>query len=203
MTKSVKDHIQAIIDKHGLGATIAEDAYLTIEVNTGHLTKLLKNLKDNLNLKFTILTDLFAADFPEKLHRFEIVYNLLSLKKNQRIIVKTYAAEQEAVPSATNIHSSANWYEREVFDLFGISFNGHPDMRRILTDYGFSGHPLRKDFPLTGYVQVRYDESLAKVINEPVKLQQAFRSFDFVTPWQGPTYVLPAVLPGDEKATKS
>jgi NADH-quinone oxidoreductase subunit C len=198
MSLDSKEIIQNIIDKGGLGASFVENHYLCIKVNSGHLTKLLKQLRDNSKLRFTILTDLFAADFPEKLHRFEIVYNLLSLENNERIIVKTSLYDGEALPSICNIFSAAEWYEREIFDLFGVEFNGHPDMRRILTDYGFSGHPLRKDFPVTGYVQVRYDSRLEKVINEPVKLQQAFREFDFMSPWQGPNYS----LPGDEKANK-
>ena len=192
------EQIQKIIDKAGIGATISEENYITIKVNHGHLTKLLKQLKENNSLRFTVLTDLFAADFPQKLSRFEIVYNLLSLQNNIRIIIKTYACDKEAIASAAKIFSAANWYEREIFDLFGIVFNGHPDLRRILTDYGFSGHPLRKDFPVTGYVQVRYDNNLEKVINEPAILQQAFREFDFISPWQGPNYA----LPGDEKANK-
>ncbi len=197
MTYKIIEQIQKIIDKGGFGASISKEEYLVIKVNHGHLTKLLKKLKESPELRFTILTDLFAADFPEKLSRFEIVYNLLSLKHNLRLIVKTYACDKENVATATNIFSAANWYEREIFDLFGINFNGHPDMRRILTDYGFSGHPLRKDFPVTGYVQVRYDSNLEKVINEPVILQQAFREFDFASPWEGPNYN----LPGDEKAS--
>lgn len=198
MTKKIIEQIQKIIDKGGFGASISLEKYIVIKVNHGHLTKLLKKLKESSELRFSILTDLFAADFPERLSRFEIVYNLLSLKNNLRLIVKTYACDKEGVATATNIFSAANWYEREIFDLFGINFNGHPDMRRILTDYGFSGHPLRKDFPVTGYVQVRYDSNLEKVINEPVILQQAFRDFDFASPWEGPNYT----LPGDEKADK-
>jgi NADH-quinone oxidoreductase subunit C len=198
MSSKSKEIIQAIIDKGGLGASFVENHYLCIKVNSGHLTKLLRQLRDSAKLRFTVLTDLFAADFPDKLHRFEIVYNLLSLENNERVIVKTNLYDGEAVPSICNIFSAAQWYEREIFDLFGVEFNGHPDMRRILTDYGFSGHPLRKDFPVSGYVQVRYDSNLEKVINEPVKLQQAFREFDFMSPWQGPNYT----LPGDEKANK-
>jgi len=199
MTKEIKNEIQTIIDKGGFGASISHEHYLVVKVNHGHLTKLLKNLKESPKLRFTVLTDLFAADFPDRLNRFEIVYSLLSLENNIRIIVKTTAADKESIASVYKIFSAADWYEREIFDLFGIKFNGHPDMRRILTDYGFVGHPLRKDFPLTGYVQVRYDETLEKVVNEPVKLQQAFRQFDFCSAWQGPDYV----LPGDEKATKN
>lgn len=198
--KTVIEIIENIIDKNGLGASILSSENATIiTVNHGHLTKLLKNLRDNAKLRFTILTDLFGADFPDRLHRFEVVYNLLSLQNNFRLIVKINLHEKEAVPSVSEIYSAALWYEREVFDMFGIRFNGNPDLRRILTDYGFIGHPLRKDFPVTGYLQVRYDENEQRVISEPVKLQQAFRQFDFVSPWQGPNYH----LPGDEKADKN
>ncbi|NDB82572.1 MAG: NADH-quinone oxidoreductase subunit C [Alphaproteobacteria bacterium] len=156
-------------------------------------------LKEHKDLRFTILTDLFAVDFPEKPKRFEIVYNLLSLQNNTRIIVKAFTADREHMPSISKVFSASIWYEREIFDMFGVRFDGNPDLRRILTDYGFTGHPLRKDFPVSGYVQVRYDSKLEKVVNEPVKLQQAFREFDFLTPWQGPKYI----LPGDEKATQN
>ncbi len=163
------------------------------------LIRFLQFLKENKDLRFTILTDLFAADFPERKKRFEVVYSLLSLQLNQRILLKIDLAENESILSSTSIYSAACWYEREVFDMFGINFDQSPDLRRILTDYGFKGHPLRKDFPLTGHVQVIYDEKLEKVIYEPVLLEQEFRNFDFVSPWQGPKEY---VLPGDEKATK-
>lgn len=156
----------------------------------------LKFLKDSTNLRFTVLTDLFGADFPARKKRFEIVYNLLSLEYNTRIIVKFHASINEEVPSVTEIFKAAGWYEREAFDMYGIVFSDNPDLRRILTDYGFVGHPLRKDFPLTGHVQVKYDETLQKVIYVPVSLDQDYRNFDFMSPWQGPKYV----LPGDEKA---
>lgn len=160
------------------------------------LIPLLKTLRDDRDLRFTMLTDLFAADFPERSKRFEIVYNLLSLKLNKRLVIKVLT--EASAPSVAGVFSAATWYEREVFDMFGVTFDGCPDMRRILTDYGFVGHPLRKDFPVTGHVQVRYDETLEKVIYEPVSLDQEFRNFDFVSPWKGSQYV----LPGDEKATK-
>lgn len=156
-------------------------------------------LKHDKELRFTILTDLFAADFPERKQRFELVYSLLSLKLNKRLLLKTDAAEDESISSVTSIYSAACWYEREIFDMFGVTFENSPDLRRILTDYGFKGHPLRKDFPVTGHVQVRYDEALEKVIYEPVVLEQEFRNFDFASPWRGPGEY---VLPGDEKATK-
>ena len=136
------------------------------------------------DLDFTILSDCFAADFPDREKRFEIVYNFFSLKLNDRLLLKIILSDSEKLPSITSLHNSANWYEREIYDLFGIEFENHPDLRRLLTDYGFVGHPLRKDFPLTGYLQVRYDELLEKVIYEPVKLDQEYRYFDTISPWQ-------------------
>lgn len=168
-------------------------------IPTKNILSLLKFLKESPELRFTILTDLFAADFPPRTKRFEIVYSLLSLKLNQRLILKIEIDEQEQIKSATKIFQAACWYEREVFDMFGVIFADSPDKRRILTDYGFKGHPLRKDFPLTGHVQIRYDDRLEKVIYEPVLLEQEFRNFDFISPWRGPTEY---VLPGDEKASK-
>lgn len=162
------------------------------------LIPLLEFLKNNQEMRFTVLTDLFAADFPERNKRFEIVYSLLSLKINQRILIKLEVSEEERLASACQVYSAACWYEREIFDMFGVMFGGSPDLRRILTDYGFEGHPLRKDFPLTGYVQVKYDEGCGEVVYEPVLLEQEFRNFDFASAWQGPR---PYALPGDEKAT--
>ncbi|WP_375326905.1 NADH-quinone oxidoreductase subunit C [Candidatus Tisiphia endosymbiont of Nemotelus uliginosus] len=158
----------------------------------------LSSLQQTKDLRFTILTDLFAADFLNRSKRFEVTYNLLSLKLNKRLLVRIELCEDTIVPSITKIFSAACWYEREIYDMFGISFSGSHDHRRILTDYDFVGHPLRKDFPLTGYVQVKYDELLQKVVYEPVKLEQEYREFDFTSNWQGPNYV----LPGDEKANK-
>jgi NADH-quinone oxidoreductase subunit C len=162
------------------------------------IVQFLDYLKKTHALRFTILTDLFGADFPDKNERFEIVYNLLSLELNQRLIVKIHVNDGEQVLSLDKIHPSALWYQREVVDMYGIEFKNSPDNRRILTDYGFVGHPLRKDFPLSGHLQVKYDEKLEKVIYEKVTLDQDYRNFDFVSPWQGPG----KVLPGDEKATK-
>ena len=170
-------------------------------ISPAELIQTLTKLKSDKSLRFTILTDLFGADFPNREKRFEIVYNLLSLELNERILVKTHIDDGEEIHSAHNIFSAAIWYEREVFDMFGVVFTGSPDQRRILTDYGFVGHPLRKDFPVTGHIQVKYDETLGKVVYEPVTLDQDFRDFDFVSPWNGPNYVAPS-LPGDEKATK-
>ena len=153
--------------------------------NWHKLRHALINLKTDPDLRFTVLADLFGADFPHRYRRFEIGYNLLSMKLNKRIIIKTWVSEDEAAQSVMDIFPVANWYEREVFDFFGVSFSGHKDMRRILTDYGFKGHPLRKDFPVTGHVEVRYDSETQKVVYEPVKLTQDFRSFDFISPWVG------------------
>ncbi|HJD67657.1 MAG TPA: NADH-quinone oxidoreductase subunit C [Rickettsia endosymbiont of Bembidion lapponicum] len=170
--------------------------YLAYKVEPNFLLPFLKALKESEELRFTVLTDLFGADFPERTKRFEVVYNLLSLKLNKRLIIKTYVSEHESIPSAMSIFNAACWYEREVYDMFGINFDGNDDKRRILTDYEFEGHPLRKDFPLTGYTQVKYDEQAKKVTYEPVNLDIEYREFDFSSPWHSPTYV----LPGDEKA---
>ena len=194
------------LDSRLRGNDIVDATYvgdiLSITIEPQNIAKTLLKLKTDKQLRFTILTDLFAADFPNREKRFEIVYNLLSLENNKRIIIKTHLDDGEEIHTASSIFSAATWYEREVFDMFGLTFTGSPDMRRILTDYGFVGHPLRKDFPVTGHVQVKYDETLQKVVYESVSLDQDFREFDFMSPWQGPNYVLPNVLPGDEKATK-
>ena len=153
-------------------------------------------LKNDPRCLFKMLVDVTSVDYPERPERFEVVYNLLSLRHNRRVRVKFAVDEETPVPSVTGVFPVAGWYEREVWDMFGISFSDHADLRRILTDYGFAGHPLRKDFPLTGYVEVRYDEEQKRVIYEPVKLTQEFRSFDFVSPWEG----MNRLLPGDEKA---
>jgi len=171
---------------------------LSLTINPQDIEKTLSKLKTEKTLRFTILTDLFGADFPNREKRFEIVYNLLSLENNERIIIKTHLDDSQEISTISSIFSAATWYEREVFDMFGIIFTGSPDLRRILTDYGFVGHPLRKDFPVTGHVQVKYDESLQKVVYESVSLDQDFREFDFMSPWHSPKYI----LPGDEKATK-
>ncbi|WP_022728988.1 NADH-quinone oxidoreductase subunit C [Fodinicurvata sediminis] len=159
------------------------------------LPKVMTALRDDPNAQFKQLVDVTAVDYPDRPERFEVVYNLLSLKHNLRIRVKVPAAEDTPVPSVVEIFSSAIWFEREVWDLFGVFFSDHPDLRRIMTDYGFEGHPLRKDFPLTGYVEVRYDEDQKRVVYEPVNLVQEFRNFDFISPWEGMLH-----LPGDEKA---
>jgi NADH-quinone oxidoreductase subunit C len=169
---------------------------LILWVKRPAIVRVLAFLRDDPRMLFKQLVDLCGVDYPERAERFEVVYNLLSLRHNRRIRVKLATDENEPVPSVTGVFSSANWYERETWDLFGVYFSDHPDLRRLLTDYGFEGHPLRKDFPLTGYVEVRYDEDQKRVVYEPVKLKQEFRSFDFLSPWEGMTHV----LPGDEKA---
>ncbi len=169
---------------------------LVIAVHRGSIVKVLTFLRDDANCQFRLLVDVCGVDYPERESRFEVVYNLLSVTQNQRIRVKVRTDETTPVPSVTGVFSTAGWFEREAWDLYGIFFSDHPDLRRILTDYGFEGHPMRKDFPLTGYVEVRYDEEQKRVVYEPVKLSQAFRSFDFLSPWEGMTQL----LPGDEKA---
>jgi NADH-quinone oxidoreductase subunit C len=171
---------------------------LTVVVSRPAIANVLKRLRDDPELRFTILIDLCGVDWPEREKRFDVVYHLLSLTKNQRIRVKVMTDEDTPVPSVTGVFSSAGWYEREAWDLYGIVFADNPDLRRLLTDYGFEGHPLRKDFPLTGFVEVRYDEEQKRVVYEKVKLTQDYRSFDFLSPWEGMT----PLLPGDEKATK-
>jgi NADH-quinone oxidoreductase subunit C len=169
---------------------------LAITVHRDNIVGALTLLRDDVHCQFKLLMDLCGVDYPENEERFCVVYNLLSLPLNLRIRVKVWTSEDVPVPSVTGVYSSANWWEREAWDMYGIYFTDHPDLRRILTDYGFEGHPLRKDFPLTGYVEVRYDDEQKRVVYEPVKLQQEFRSFDFLSPWEGMT----PTLPGDEKA---
>ncbi|PPR76293.1 MAG: NADH-quinone oxidoreductase chain 5 [Alphaproteobacteria bacterium MarineAlpha3_Bin4] len=168
---------------------------LTVTVRRDDILEVLKVLRDDANCQFKQLVDVCGVDYPEKETRFAVVYNLLSLTHNLRIRIKIWTDEDTPVPSACELFSSANWWEREVWDLYGIYFSGHPDLRRILTDYGFEGHPLRKDFPLTGYVEMRYDDEQKRVVYEPVKLTQEFRTFDFLSPWEG----VQTMLPGDEK----
>ncbi|WP_144292158.1 NADH-quinone oxidoreductase subunit C [Rhodoligotrophos appendicifer] len=172
---------------------------LTLIVELDQILKVLKVLRDEPRLRFVVLLDICGVDYPERARRFDVVYHLLSPYQNARVRVKFETDEDTAVPSAVGLFPTANWYEREAYDLYGVLFTGHPDLRRILTDYGFEGHPLRKDFPLTGYVELRYDEDQKRVVYEPVKLQQEFRNFDFLSPWEGADYL----LPGDEKAKAS
>jgi NADH-quinone oxidoreductase subunit C len=169
---------------------------LTLLATGANVVELLTFLRDDPRCDFVNFIDACGVDYPARVKRFDVVYHLMSPKQNQRIRVKLETAEDEPVPSVTSIYPGADWAEREAWDMYGILFTGHPDLRRILTDYGFEGHPLRKDFPTTGFVEVRYDDSLKRVVYEPVELRQEFRSFDFLSPWEGPEYV----LPGDEKA---
>ena len=162
------------------------------------IVRVMTHLRDDPGCLFKMLIDVCGVDYPEREKRFDVVYNLLSLKHNRRVRVKVRTDETTPVPSISQVFNAANWYERETWDLYGVAFSEHPDLRRLLTDYGFDGHPLRKDFPLTGHVEVRYDEQQKRVVYERVKLQQDFRTFDFLSPWEGMT----RQLPGDEKATK-
>ena len=169
---------------------------LTIEVEREQLAEVIAFLRDDSLCRFGCLIDICGADYPKRERRFDVVYHLLSPWRNQRIRVRTKTDADSPVPSITGLFPAANWFEREAYDLYGILFAGHPDLRRILTDYGFQGHPLRKDFPLTGFVEVRYDDELKRVVYEPVKLMQEYRSFDFLSPWEA----MDAAVPGDEKA---
>ncbi|PPR16865.1 MAG: NADH-quinone oxidoreductase chain 5 [Alphaproteobacteria bacterium MarineAlpha9_Bin3] len=161
---------------------------LTVTLNKPILIKVLNFLRDDKDFQFKQLVDICGVDYPDRIDRFEIVYHLLSVSLNQRIRVKLSVTDDETVPSLVTLYDAANWYEREIWDMFGVIFTDHPDLRRILTDYGFQGHPLRKDFPLSGFIQVKYDDSEKKVVNEKVNLVQDFRKFDFESPWEGPEY---------------
>lgn len=193
--KNLGDHLTAklgdVIVFYGI-----EFGELTVVAQVGAIVPVLKFLRDDVDCQFTTLLDVTAVDYPTRPERFDVVYHMLSMVKNQRIRVKVWIDEDGQVPSVVDLFPTANWFERETFDMYGILFSGHPDLRRILTDYGFAGYPLRKDFPMTGYVEVRYDADQKRVVYEPVKLTQEFRSFDFLSPWEGAEYI----LPGDEKA---
>lgn len=187
-----KDRQHAIVE-----SVSYEHGEVVVQVKRDDIATMLAFLHDDANCQFKMLMDISGADYPERAQRFEVVYQLLSLQLNQRITIKVMTDDGHPVPTVTHLFPSAGWYEREVWDLYGVFFAGNPDLRRILTDYGFSGHPMRKDFPLTGFVEMRYDETQKRVVYEPVKLTQAYRSFDYLSPWEGdPHYV----LPGDEKA---
>jgi NADH-quinone oxidoreductase subunit C len=197
MTQALIDlgeHITAALPKEVLGSEVAHGE-LMLRVAPADLVRTLTFLRDDTNCQFKVLVDLTAVDFPDRDERFDVIYNLLSLTHNQRIRVKAAIGEDLPVPSVTGVFNSAIWPEREAWDMYGIFFSDHPDLRRLLTDYGFEGHPLRKDFPLTGYVELRYDEDQKRVVYEPVNLTQEFRRFDFMSPWEGILH-----LPGDEKA---
>ncbi len=194
------DQLETIATKLAAAApgALLESAFafgeLTLTVDIARITETLRFLRDDSEAQFISIIDISGADYPEREKRFDVVYHLLSPRLNRRIRVKVATDEDTPVASATAVYLGAEWYEREIYDLYGVLFDGHPDLRRILTDYGFDGHPLRKDFPMTGFVEVRYDDEEKRVRYEPVQLNQEFRHFDFLSPWEG------APLPGDEKA---
>lgn len=205
MSELLSDNSAALQDLRDLvtahfGADVIETVYrygeLTVVVKRESIVSVLTFLRDDAGCLFKQLIDICGVDYPERAERFEVVYHLLSLKHNLRIRVKVTTDEETPVPTAVGVYSAADWFERETWDMYGVFFADHPDPRRILTDYGFEGHPLRKDFPLTGYVEVRYDDERKRVVYEPVKLVQDFRNFDFESPWEG----MQNILPGDEKA---
>ncbi|MCC6915096.1 MAG: NADH-quinone oxidoreductase subunit C [Rhodospirillaceae bacterium] len=193
--REISAHLPRVLGADFISADI-QRGELTVFVKRESILKVVKTLRDDPQLAFTQVIDVTAVDYPQRPERFEVVYLLLSMSLNQRIRVKLTVGEETAVPSIASLFPCADWCEREVWDMYGVFFSDHPDLRRILTDYGFEGHPLRKDFPLTGYVEVRYDVEQRRVIYEPVKLAQDFRSFDFLSPWEG----IQKLLPGDEKA---
>ena len=193
--KDLEAHLDATLGDYVQSSTITHGE-LTLEVRVEALERTIKFLRDDSACHFEMLIDICGVDYPEREPRFDIVYHLLSISNNMRIRVKVGVEEEAAVPSVSGLYSTAGWFERETWDLLGIYITNHPDLRRLLTDYGFEGHPLRKDFPLTGYVELRYDDEQKRVVYEPVKLTQEFRSFDFMSPWEGAEYI----LPGDEKA---
>ena len=184
--------------KLGAAITGGETAFgeVTLHAEPAQILSVLKTLQSDADLRFVSFIDLCGADYPEREKRFDVVYHLLSPYKNSRVRIKVEVDEAGEVPSAVGVFPAADWFEREVYDLYGVVFSGHPDLRRILTDYGFSGHPLRKDFPVTGHIELRYDDEKKRVVYEPVKLVQEMRQFDYLSPWEGTEYV----LPGDEKA---
>jgi NADH-quinone oxidoreductase subunit C len=198
MTEALKE-LGALLEVQRPDCVIGWDvAYdeLNVDVALNNIVAFVEFLKTDVNCRFSTLVDITAVDYPERAKRFDVVYHFLSMYQNQRIRLRVAVREDEVVPSIIDVHPSSNWFEREVFDMFGILFSGHPDLRRLLTDYGFRGHPLRKDFPTTGYTEVRYDETQKRVVYEPVKLVQEYRQFDFMSPWEGAEYI----LPGDEKS---
>jgi len=189
---------QAIVSALGGALTGHAVAHgqLTLFAHAADIVDVMRFLRDDERCLFWCIIDVTAVDWPERERRFDVVYHLLSPRRNQRIRVKVQTDEATPVPSVISVYRGADWFEREAYDLYGVLFSGHPDLRRLLTDYGFEGHPLRKDFPLTGYVEVRWDDELKRVVYDPVRLAQEFRDFDFLSPWEGPEYG----LPGDEKA---
>ena len=193
--RDLGEHVATSLSDYVYAAEVTRDE-LAVDARADQVVRVLKFLKDDPRCRFEQLTDLCGVDYPERDPRFDVVYHLLSMSHNCRLRLRVGVNEDQPVPSATEIYPSAGWWEREAWDLYGIYFAGNPDLRRLLTDYGFDGHPLRKDFPLTGYVELRYDSEQKRVVYEPVKLTQEFRRFDFLSPWEGATYP----LPGDEKA---
>ena len=193
--ETLGEHIAASLGSSVIDRSLAFGE-LTITVEAKAIVDVVTFLRDDVRCRFVSIIDVCGVDYPEREQRFEVVYHLLSPYTNRRIRVKVNANDTDPVPSITGVLAGANWFEREAYDLYGMLFSGHPDLRRLLTDYGFDGHPMRKDFPTTGYVEVRYDEERKRVVYEPVKLAQEFRQFDYLSPWEGTDYV----LPGDEKA---
>lgn len=193
--KELGEHIAARAAGTVTGWSIAFGE-LTLTADRERIVALVKKLRDDAQCRFEILIDIAGVDYPQRAERFDVVYHLLSPRLNQRVRIKITTDEDTPVPSLVDVFPAANWYEREAYDMYGILFSGHPDLRRLLTDYGFQGYPLRKDFPLTGYVEVRYDDEQKRVVYEPVRLVQEYRNFDFMSPWEGAEYI----LPGDEKA---
>ena len=194
MMAELKRHLEKVQAQN----VISQKLYvgeLSVTVKRDAIVQVLTFLKEDSQCRFETLVDVTACDYPQDAERFEVVYHLLSMRLNQRVRIKVRTDEHTAVPSVVGVFPCANWYERETFDMYGVIFSGHPDLRRILTDYGFEGYPLRKDFPLTGHVEVRYDDTQKRVVYEPVKLVQEYRNFDFLSPWEG----MQAVIPGDEK----
>ena len=189
-------HVASMLSGQVMGRSIAHDE-LMVTARAEQIVKVVTFLRDDPMCLFKVLVDICGTDYPERPKRFDVVYNLLSLVHNQRIRIKVEADDETPVLSITGVHNSANWFEREIWDMYGVMFSDHPDLRRLLTDYGFEGHPLRKDFPLTGFVETRYDEERKRVVYDPVKLSQEFRKFDFLSPWEGAPNT---PLPGDEKA---
>ena len=190
------NYIRGLLPDDVLGVALA-NGELTVSVRCQAIVQVLTALRDDTNCQMHQLIDICGVDYPERAQRFEVVYHLLSMRQNHRVRVKLATDAETPVPSVTAVYSAAGWWERETWDLYGVLFSGHPDLRRILTDYGFEGHPLRKDFPLTGYVEVRYDEQQKRVIYEPVKLDQEFRNFDFLSPWEGAEAMRQA-MPGSD-----
>lgn len=201
MTEALKElgaHIELKRPDCVLGWDVAFDE-LTINVTPANIAPFVEFLRNDPTCRFSTLVDVTAVDYPDRSKRFDVVYHFLSMYQNQRVRLRVSVREDEMVPSIVPVHPSANWFEREVFDMFGIIFSDHPDLRRLLTDYGFRGHPLRKDFPTTGYTEVRYDEVQKRVVYEPVQLTQDYRQFDFMSPWEGANYILPGDEKGDAK----